>query len=138
MAGNSAQHSALRCHAGNLYNHDAGSRARPGLGSPASHGALTPPGGEAFARELMRPGARVWIRDICDPEAPKSAHADTVIVVVGEPRSIPFEEAKGDRANSYFLSYEESRTQLRRLAPLAAELAESRSVLSVLQGRQRR
>jgi hypothetical protein len=85
----------------------------------------------------MRPGARVWIRDVCDSEAPASAHPDTVIVVVGEPRSLPFEEAKGDRLNSYFLSYEESRTQLRRIAPIAAELAESRSVLSVLQGRRR-
>jgi hypothetical protein len=95
-------------------------------------------GGESLARELMRPGAKVWIRDICDTAAPNSAHADTVIVVVGEPRSLPFEEAKVDRMNSYFLSYEESRTQLQRIAPLAAELAESRSVLSVLQGRKRR
>jgi hypothetical protein len=94
--------------------------------------------GDALSRELKRPGARVWIRDVCDSEAPASAHPDTVIVVVGEPRSIPFEDAKGDRRNAYFLSYEESRTQLRRVAPLAAELAESRSVLSVIQGRQRR
>jgi hypothetical protein len=94
--------------------------------------------GEAMARELKRPGARVWIRDICDTEAPASAHPDTVVIVVGEPRSIPFEGAKGDRQNTYFLSYEESRTQLRRVAPLAAELSESRSVLAVLQGRQRR
>jgi hypothetical protein len=95
-------------------------------------------GGDALARELQRPGARVWIRDICDTEAPESAHPDTIVVVVGEPRSVPFEEAKGNRANTYCLSYEECATQLRRLAPLAAELAESKSVLSVLQGRSRR
>jgi hypothetical protein len=94
--------------------------------------------GEALARELQRPGARVWIRDICDTEAPDSAHPDTVVIVVGEPRSVPFEEAKTNRSNTYCLSYEECGTQLRRIAPLAAELAESKSVLSVLQGRPRR
>ena len=101
--------------------------------APAAHRS-----GEALARELQRAGARVWIRDICDPEAPNAAHPDTVVIVVGEPRSVPFEEARGDRLNAYCLSYEESRTQLRRIAPMAADLAESRSVLSVLQGRQRR
>jgi hypothetical protein len=100
---------------------------------PAAHRS-----GEALARELRRPGARVWIRDICDTDAPKAAHPDTVVVVVGEPRSVPFEEAKGDPSSAYCLSYEESRAQLRRIAPLAAELAESRSVLSVLHGRQQR
>jgi len=80
----------------------------------------------------------VWIRDICDGDSQGSAHPDTVVIVVGEPRSVPFEEAKQDRTNTYCVSYEESRTQLRRLAPLAAELAQSRAVLSVLQGRSRR
>ena len=94
--------------------------------------------GEALARELRRPGARVWIRDVCDPEAPRAAHPDTVVIVVGEPRSVPFEDAKGDPSSAYCLSYEESRAQLRRIAPLAADLAESRSVLSVLHGRQKR
>jgi hypothetical protein len=94
--------------------------------------------GEALARELQRPGARVWIRDVRDSEAPDSAHPDTIVIVVGEPRSVPFEEAKTNRANTYCLSYEECATQLRRIAPLAAELAESKSVLSVLQGRSRR
>jgi hypothetical protein len=94
--------------------------------------------GDALMRELQRPGARVWIRDICDVGAQYSAHHDTVVIVVGEPRSVPFEDAKYSRSNTYCLSYEESKTQLRRIAPLAAELAQSRAVLSVLQGRPRR
>jgi len=99
---------------------------------------LAPLRGELLLRELQRPGARVWIRDICDEDAQGSAHPDTAVIVVGEPRSVPFEDAKQDRTNTYCLSYEESRTQLRRLAPLAAELAQSRAVLTVLQERPRR
>jgi hypothetical protein len=99
---------------------------------------LSLPGGDALLRELLRPGARVWIKDICDPSAACPAHPDTVTILVGEPRSVPFEEAKNDRSNAYSLSYEESRTQLRRIAPLAAELAQGRAVLSVLHDRPRR
>jgi hypothetical protein len=94
--------------------------------------------GDALHRELLRPGARVWIRDICAGDPGLQPHADTVVIVVGEPRSVPFEEARHSGVHAYCLSYEESRTELRRLAPLAAELAQSRSVLSVLQGRARR
>jgi hypothetical protein len=93
---------------------------------------------DALMRELQRPGARVWIRDICDSSAQLPAHADTVTILVGEPHSVPFEEARHSRQNAYCLSYEESRTQLRRLAPMAAELAQSRAVLSIMQDRPRR
>ena len=94
--------------------------------------------GDLLGRELLRPGARVWIRDVCDPEPPPPAHPDTVIIAVGEPRSVPFEEARQARSNTYCLSYEESRTHLRRLTVLAAELAQSRAILSVVQARPRR
>jgi hypothetical protein len=95
-------------------------------------------GGDALLRELQRPGARVWIRDICDGDAQSPAHPDTVIILVGEPRSLPFEESKHSRANAYCLSYDESRSELRRIAPMAAELAQSRAVLSILQDRPRK
>jgi hypothetical protein len=99
---------------------------------------LALPDGDSLTRELQRPGARVWIRDVRDGSTHPGAHADTVTIVVGEPSSLPFEEAKSSRANAYCLSYEESRTQLRRIAPLAAELAQSRAVLSILHDRPRR
>ena len=99
---------------------------------------LAPLRGDLLLRELQRPGARVWIRDVRDTDSQGPAHPDTAVIVVGEPRSVPFEEARQDRTNTYCLSYEESRTQLRRLAPLAAELAQNRAVLAVLQGRPRR
>jgi hypothetical protein len=94
--------------------------------------------GDSLLRELLRPGARVWIRDICDPNSLLPAHPDTVMILVGEPRSVPFEDARSGRANAYCLSYEESLTQLRRIAPLAAELAQSRAVLSVLHERPKK
>ncbi len=113
-----------------------------GLASEWARQLPAPPlaiaGGDALARELIRPGARVWIRDICDPDAHCPAHPDTVLVLVGEPRSQPYEEARIGRSNAFCLSYEESRTQLRRIVPAAAELAQGRAVLTVLQERPRR
>jgi hypothetical protein len=99
---------------------------------------LSVQGSDSLLRELMRPGSRVWIRDICDGNSLLPAHPDTVMILVGEPRSLPYEEARNARANAYCLSYEESRTELRRIAPMAAELAQSRAVLSVLQERPRK
>jgi hypothetical protein len=94
--------------------------------------------GDLLLRELQRAGSRVWVRDICDRDSNLPAHPDTVVIVVGEPQSVPFEDAKSSRAIAYCLSYDESKTQLRRIAPLAAELAQSRAVLSVLQERPKR
>ena len=94
--------------------------------------------GDAFSVELQRPGARVWIKDLCDDRAHYSAHADTVVILVGEPQSVPFEDAKLSQKNAFYLSYEESRKDLRRLMPLAAELAEKRSVLAIVEARPRR
>ena len=48
-------------------------------------------GGDTLLRELLRPGARVWIRDICDVDAQCDAHPNTVLILVGEPQSLPFE-----------------------------------------------
>jgi len=95
-------------------------------------------GADALLRELQRPGARVWIKDICDGNAECPAHPDTVTILVGEPQSVPFEDARKNRSNAYSLSYDESRDQLRRIAPLAADLAQSRAVLSIMQERPRR
>jgi hypothetical protein len=99
---------------------------------------LALPDSDALQRELQRPGARVWIRDVRDGSAHLGRHPDTVTILVGEPNSLPFEEAKLNRSISYCLSYDESKTQLRRVAPLAAELAQSRAVLSILHERPRR
>jgi hypothetical protein len=113
-----------------------------GLASDWARQLPVPPlalaGADALSRELLRPGARVWIRDIRDPSAVSRAHADTVMILVGEPQSQPFEDARNGGSNTYCLSYEESRSQLRRLAPAAAELAQCRAVLAILQERPKR
>ena len=93
---------------------------------------------DALAVELSRPGARVWIKDLCDDRAHYAAHADTVVILVGEPQSVPFEDAKLRHKTAFYLSYDESRKDLRRLVPLASELAEKRSVLSIVEARPRR
>jgi hypothetical protein len=57
---------------------------------------------------------------------------------VGEPRSLPFEQAKmSGRARAY-LSYEESGTRLRELLPLMEELAEKQSMMELLTEKARR
>lgn len=96
---------------------------------------LALPGEDALRRELRRDGARVWIKDTTSPRAHCTAHADTVVVLVGEPRSIPFEDGK--RSCDYALSYGESHVELRRLAPVLAELAELRAVRALMHERPR-
>ena len=58
-------------------------------------------------------------------------------IYVGEPRSLPFEQARmGGRARAY-LSYEESATRLRDLLPLIEELAEKQSMVEMLMEKRR-
>ncbi len=71
------------------------------------------------------------------PSLPGSlAHYPTLLV--GEPRSHPFEEAKlAGRARAY-LSYEESATRLGDLLSLVEELAEKQSMVELLGEKKRR
>ena len=68
--------------------------------------------------------------------APSLARCPTIFV--GEPRSLPFEQAKlGGRAK-VFLSYEESATRLREVLPLVEELAEKQAMLDFVLEKNRR
>ena len=59
-------------------------------------------------------------------------------IYVGEPRSLPFEQARlAGRAKAY-LSYEESASRLRELFPLLEELAEKQSMLDLMVEKNRR
>lgn len=59
-------------------------------------------------------------------------------IFVGEPRSLPFEQALlGGRAKLYY-SYEESTTALRAVLPLVEEIAEKQSLIDLLVEKQRR
>ncbi|HVU24805.1 MAG TPA: hypothetical protein VHE13_11835, partial [Opitutus sp.] len=67
-----------------------------------------------------------------------AAFARCPTIYVGEPRSLPFEQAKlAGRARAY-LSYEESATRLRELLPLVDELAENQSMVELLTEKMRR
>jgi signal transduction histidine kinase len=89
-------------------------------------------------RELLRPGARVWISDVNDPRARLSIGTSTLVILVGEPHSHPFELAKQNRSARLFLSYEESRTRLNECVNLLEEIADKNSQLQSAIERTRR
>jgi hypothetical protein len=59
-------------------------------------------------------------------------------IFVGEPRSLPFEQAKMAGRAKVFLSYEESGSRLRELLPLVEEVAEKQSLVEMLAEKNRR
>ncbi len=82
--------------------------------------------------------AAVVILDaVCDSTLP-AVLARCPTIYVGEPRSLPFEQARlAGRARAY-LSYEESAGRLRELLPLVEELAEKQSLVEMLTEKSRR
>ncbi len=89
-------------------------------------------------RELLRPGARVWIADVNDPRTRHTAGTGTLVILVGQPHTLPFEQAKQNRAARLFLSYEESRTRLAECVGLLEEVAEKNSQIQTALERTRR
>lgn len=59
-------------------------------------------------------------------------------IYVGEPRSLPFEQAKMAGRAKVFLSYDESATRLREFVPLVEEVAEKQSLVEMLAEKTRR
>lgn len=89
-------------------------------------------------RELLRPGARVWISDINDPRARLTTGHGTLVILVGEPHSHPFEQARQNRSARLFLSYTESRERLGECVNLLEEIADKNSQLQSALERSRR
>lgn len=89
-------------------------------------------------RELLRPGARVWVCDINDPRSRLSTGSGTLVVLVGQPHSLPFEQARQSRSARLFLSYEESRERLAECVNLLEEIADKNSQLHTALERTRR
>ena len=89
-------------------------------------------------RELLRPGARVWISDVNDPRARLAAGQGTLTILVGQPHSLPFEQARQNRGARLFLSYEESRERLAECVNLLEEIADKGSQLQSALDRTRR
>jgi hypothetical protein len=59
-------------------------------------------------------------------------------IYIGEPRSLPFEQARLSGRARVYLSYEESASRLRELLPLVEELAEKQSMVELLAEKVRR
>ena len=59
-------------------------------------------------------------------------------IYVGEPRSLPFEQARLTGRARVYLSYEESMTRLGELLPLVEEVAEKQSMVELLTEKMRR
>lgn len=91
-----------------------------------------------LARDLLRPGSRVWITDINDPRTRLSCGASTLVLLVGQPHSLPFEQARQNRAARLFLSYDDSRTRLAETVGLLEEIADKNSQLQTTLERTRR
>ena len=89
-------------------------------------------------RELLRPGSRVWITDINDPRTRFACDAGTLVILVGQPNSVPFEQARQNRAARLFLDYEESRVRLAETVGLLEEIADKNAQLHHVLERSRR
>jgi hypothetical protein len=82
-------------------------------------------------------GAVVVLDAVADATlSPSLARCPTIYV--GEPRSLPFEQARMSGRARLYLSYEESATRLRDLLPLVEELAEKQSLVELLTEKNRR
>jgi len=66
------------------------------------------------------------------------AFARCPTIFVGEPRSLPFEQAKMAGRGKVYLSYDESTTRLREFLPLIEEVAEKQSLVELLAEKNRR
>jgi signal transduction histidine kinase len=114
----------------------------PGLEASWKH-QLHPRESAAFPRpadlqrDLLRPGARVWVTDINDPRTRLASGTGTLVIMVGQPHSQPFEQARQSRSARLFLSYDESRTRLAESVGLLEELADKNSQLHTTLERNR-
>jgi signal transduction histidine kinase len=105
---------------------------------------LSPREPAAFARpadlqrELLRPGSRVWVTDINDARTKFATGAGTLVILVGLPHSLPFEQARQNRAARLFLGYDESRTRLAESVSLLEEIADKNAQLQSTLERNRR
>jgi len=88
-------------------------------------------------RDLLRPGSRVWITDINDPRARLPCGTGTLVILVGQPHSLPFEQARQNRAARLFLSYDDSRARLAESVSLLEEIADKNAQLQTTLERSR-
>ncbi len=120
-----------------LATHDAGladawERQLPAGKAALRLGSHPLPGGTV-------PGfAAVVVLDAVAEAALPASLARCPTIFVGEPRSLPFEQARIEGRAKAYLSYEESAVRLREILPLLDELAEKQSLVEMLTEKNRR
>ncbi|MDB6093888.1 MAG: hypothetical protein JWM32_1450 [Verrucomicrobia bacterium] len=82
--------------------------------------------------------AAVVVLDATSEASLPPSLARSPTIYVGEPRSLPFEQARMAGRARVYLSYEESMTRLRELLPLIEEVAEKQSMVELLTEKARR
>jgi hypothetical protein len=93
---------------------------------------------QGFPTATMPSLAAVVVLDAVSESTLPHALIKCPTIYVGEPRTLPFEQARMAKRAKVFLSYEESTTKLRELMPLIEELAEKQSIVEMLTERSRR
>jgi hypothetical protein len=82
--------------------------------------------------------AAVVVLDAASEAALPQSFVRCPTIYVGEPRSLPFEQARMANRAKIFLSYDESAVRLRELLPLVEEVAEKQSMVEMLSNKSRR
>ena len=72
----------------------------------------------------------VVVLDAVSERSLPSSLVNSPTVFVGEPHSIPFEQARMAKRAKVYLSYEESAIRLREILPLVEEIAEKQSLVA--------
>ena len=95
-------------------------------------------GSHAFPGGTAPGFAAVVVLDAVSETSLPPSLARCPTIYVGEPRSLPFEQARMSGRARVYLSYEESASRLRELLPLIEELAEKQSLVEMLAEKSRR
>ncbi|MBI5381263.1 MAG: HAMP domain-containing histidine kinase [Opitutae bacterium] len=92
----------------------------------------------AFSACAMPGLSAVVVLDATEEERLPAAFAKCPTIYVGEPRSLPFEQARLSGRAKVFLSYEDSAKQLREFIALVEEIAEKQTMVDLLIEKTRR
>lgn len=95
-------------------------------------------GSDGFSRSTASSVGSVVVLDATLEQLLPTTLERCLVIFVGEPRSVVFEEARLARRYKLCISYNESKSRLRELIPLVEEIAEKQSIVDILAAKGRR
>lgn len=95
-------------------------------------------GGEDMSGTIAAGSSAVVILDCTVDQTLPPGLAQLTTIVVGEPKSLIFEQSRLSRRGRVFLAYEESVSRLREVFPLVEEIAEKEAMVRLLSEKLRR